>query len=112
MKKYIICLGIIMLALLIVSIKPTYGLTIENLNLNSNELLDYIEENNLRNIKKICTNDYCDYIKSTNIKRAIELFKTNYEEYLIDEVGKEKAREVILKGFPITKIELIDGTLG
>mgnify|MGYP006069852889 FL=1 len=111
MKKYIFCLGIIMLALVIVSIKPTYGLTNEALNLNSNELLNYIEENNLKNIKKICTDDYCDYLRSTNIKRAVEIFKTNYEEYLREKVGEEKAREIMLKGFKITKIELIDGTL-
>ena len=102
-----------MLALIIVSIKPTYGLTEETpLTLNSNDLLDYIAENNLKNIKKICTNDYCDYLKSTNIKKAIELFKANYEKYLTNEIGKEKAREVILKGFPITKIEFIGDTLG
>ena len=100
-----------MLALVIVSIKPTYGLTEKNLNLNSNELMNYIEENNLKNIKKICTIDFCDYLKSTNIERAIELFKTNYEEFLNGKIGQEKAREVIRKGFKITKIELIDGTL-
>lgn len=100
-----------MLALVIVSLKPTYGKTIESINLNSNELLNYMEENNLKNIKKICTFDYCDYVRSTNTKRAVELFKTNYEEYLSKKVGEEKAREIILKGFKITKIELIDSTL-
>ena len=53
----------------------------------------------------------CENINFVNIKRAVEIFKTNYEEYLREKVGEEKAREIMLKGFKITKIELIDGTL-
>ena len=108
MKKYLLCLGFIMLALLIVSIPKTYGLKYqeENIITTSNELLNYINDHNLVNIKKICTYDYCDYLRSTNTTRAIAIFKEKALAYIAKEKNEESAIEARVKGFPITKIEL------
>ena len=109
MKKYIIDLGIILIFLLILNIKPTYGYTDNNkkqLNILSNELLNYIETNDLKNIKSICSNDFCSYLKSQNIKRAIEIFKQEFADYLKQEKDEDLVTSTIIKGFPITEIHL------
>jgi len=82
MKKYIISMGIILISLLLVSIEPTYGLEVEDfkLNINSNNLLSYIEEEQIKNISELCTTDFCDYLRSNNIEEAIEIFKEKYQE--------------------------------
>lgn len=107
MKKYIFGLGIIMISLIIVSIKPTYGLESmkQELNINSNDLLTYMKDNKIQNIKKICTTDYCNYLKSVNMEKAIEIFKKDYQSYLTSKTNEEVALSTILKGFPIISIE-------
>ena len=83
----------------------TFGKELENqIYLNSNFLLDYIKENNLKNITEFCTNDFCDSIRSNNIERAIEIFKKKYQDYLMTITDEESALATIIKGFPITKI--------
>jgi len=106
MKKYIILMGITLLSLIIVSIEPTYGYEIEDyqLNINSNQLYEFIEEKNLKNISEFCTTDFCDYLRSNDMSKAIELFKAKYLEFLKQKVDEETALSTILKGFPITKI--------
>jgi len=110
MKKYIFLMGIILLSLIIVSIEPTYGLDEMNYKtyVNSNEIMNYIKENHLENIKKICTNDFCDYLRSTNLEESISIFKKKYQEFLETKIDKETALSIILKGFPITDIETFE----
>ncbi len=109
MKKYLILLGIIEVSLMLLSIKPTYGLVEkESLSfpMNSNVFFEKILTNEIDfNIKKICANEYCDYIKSPQKEKAIYLFKKDYQKYLETKTTKEEALSTILKGFAITKVE-------
>lgn len=107
MKKYIFAMGIIMMSLLVLSIKPTYGLTHKDveINVNSNDLLAYIKENQIKNITKICTIDFCDYIRSANTEKAIEIFKKKYQNFIEEKTNEEVALSTILKGFTITTLE-------
>lgn len=107
MKKYIFAMGIIMISLLIVSIKPTYGLTKNDVevNINSNELLTYIKEKEIKNITKLCTVDFCDYMRSLNTEKAVEIFKKKYQNFIEEKTSEEVALSTILKGFTITTIE-------
>ena len=106
MKKYLFLMGIVMLSLILISIEPTYGIETNGLT-NSNDLLNYIEENKIQNIKKICTIDFCDYIRSTNMQKAITIFIQKYQDYLSENTDSQNARATIIKGFPITKIEIL-----
>ena len=109
MKKYVINLGVIMLSLLILSIEPTYGQVEEKtrpLNINNTELLNYIQDHHLTNIKAICTYDFCDYVRSENMNRAMEIFTQKYKENLASQKGEEAAISATIKGFPITEIKL------
>jgi len=108
MKKYIFCLGITMIALVLIQIKPTYGLEEQSPTINSNQFIEYIENNKIVNIKKLCAKDFCDYLRSNNIKRAFEIFKQKYQEYLIKESDEETALSTILKGFELTIISQND----
>lgn len=108
MKKYIIDLGIILISLLILNINPSYGMEENSFktNISSNDILSYIEENHLTNIKSLCSNEFCSYLKSTNLKRAIEIFKQDFSKYLKESKGEEIAQTILIKGFPITEIHL------
>ena len=97
MKKYIILLGIIEVSLMLLSIKPTYGLV-------EKESLSFPMNSNVF-FEKILTNEYCDYIKSPQKEKAIYLFKKDYQKYLETKTTKEEALSTILKGFAITKVE-------
>ena len=109
MKKLLLLLGIVITMSILIFTKEAFGLELEqNIYLNSNNLLDYIKENNIKNIKKFCTTDFCDYLRSTNIEDGIELFKKKYFKYLSDKKNEEIATETILKGFPITKIKTLN----
>ncbi len=106
MRKTIYMMGVIMLALSILSIPPTYGLEEDQISQfqNSNVLFNQILKEHISNIKEICTYDYCDSLHSENLEKAIALFKENYEHYLETKLEKEEAISTILKGFPITKV--------
>lgn len=110
MKKYIFSLGIILVSLLLISIEPTYGLSSSNVNLglNSNQLLDYIQEHRLTNVSEICTRDFCDYLRSTNLEEGIEIFKKKYQSFLESKTDEETAIATVLKGFPITRISTLN----
>ncbi len=110
MKKYLLCLGFIMLALLIISIPKTYGLENNSyiIDINSNDLLNYIKENKINNIKKICVQDYCDYLRSPNINKAIAIFNDKVIAKIKEENSLEASLEARVKGFKVTKIELFN----
>lgn len=76
----------------------------QEININSNELLEFIKENKLTNIKEFCTEDFCDYLRSTNLEKAIEIFKGKYQDFLKNKTDEETALSTIIKGFPIIKI--------
>ena len=111
MKKYVFMLGIIMMSLLVLSIKPSYGMEVINtkeVNVYSTDFLSYVKENNLHNIKRICVEEYCDTLRGSSISKSFERFMKNYKEYLIDKVGEEQAIASYVKGFVITKIETLE----
>ena len=108
MKKYLLSLGSVFTALLLLSIEPTYGLEVDNYNINSNNLLEFIKKEKIQNISELCTIDFCDYLRSAKIESALEIFKTKYQEYLKEKTDEETALSTILKGFPITKINTLE----
>ncbi len=111
MRKYIFLMGIIMLALIIVSIEPTYGYqeipndvyTFEEQ--NSNTFFSSLIEDKNTSIKTVCTIDFCATLEGKNLKEAVENYKKKYQDYLTKMIGEEEALSTILKGFPITKAE-------
>ena len=105
MKKYVIFLTVVLILLGICFLPYSYGY---EESLNSKNLYAYLEENHIHNIQQLCTYDYCDYLRSVNLQKSITLYEQKYEEYLKEKIGSEKAYEVILKGFPITKIVLFN----
>lgn len=110
MKKYIFLSGFIMICLLILSIKPSYGLeSINNvpININSQDFLSYVKENNIINIKRICVNEYCDNLRGSTIDKAFANFSQKYQTYLKETISEEASLESYLKGFQITKIEIL-----
>ena len=110
MRKYVFLTGFIMICLLIMNIKPSYGLESVNdlnINVNSQDFLTYLKENNIMNIKKICVNEYCDSLRGSTIEKAFESFSKKYQNYLKETISEEASLESYLKGFQITKIEIL-----
>ena len=109
MKKYILGLGIVLISLIFVSIEPTYGLEMQEyeLNINSNYLLEYIKTENIQNVSELCTTDFCDYLRSDNLEKAFEIFKMKYQKFLSKKTDEETALSTILKGIPIIKINTL-----
>ena len=104
MKK--ILWGFIMILLSLSLVKTDNAYAYKQI-INSNDLVKYIENNNLYNINYLCTNDYCDYLRSVNIIRAIDIFKERYLDYLKGKMSEEEALDVIIKGFMITDYKTI-----
>ncbi len=108
MRKYIFLSGFIMICLLIMNIKPSYGLEtiIETkTNIRSSEFLTYVSENNIKNIKRLCVNEFCDTLRGSSLEKSFAIFREKYKNYLKETKGEEIALETSLKGFLITKIE-------
>ena len=112
LKKNIGLISFLIILFVVLNINTTNGLeknSINFTNLNSNNFLKFLEEKNISStISKICTTDYCDYAKGKNNAESLNIFKNNYEEYLINNGYSEIARSTILKGFPITSINVLD----
>ena len=111
MKKYVFLFGFILIVLIILSIKPSYGLELSNekeVRINSQEFLEYVEKENITNISKICAGSFCDYMRSANPKKALSIFTDKYCDYIEKTIGEEAALEVYVKGFFITKIETLN----
>ncbi len=105
MKRFFFLL---VLGFLLAFFPHTFGKEMEQaLSLNSNLLLDYIKDNDIKNITEFCTNDFCDSVRSQNIEKAIEIFKKKYQMYLGSQTDEETALSTILKGFPITEIKIL-----
>ncbi len=78
-------------------------------NLNSNQFIDLVKEKKLTRISQICTTNFCQYAKDDDIKKAFEIFKDDYKQYLLDTNNDiEIVNALLLKGFPITKIHVLD----
>lgn len=73
-------------------------------NLNSKNLITYINENNLLNkIKQVCSANICAPINSPNIEREIKNFIEKNISFLKSK-NEEVAIEAELKGFRIERI--------
>ncbi len=110
MRKYIFLAGFIMVCLLIMNIKPSYGLEVlneEDVHVNSHEFLEYVSNNNLQNIKRLCVSQFCETLRGSSLEKSFALFSEKYQKYLEETKGKEIALEASLKGFIITKIETL-----
>ena len=110
MRKYIFLSGFIMICLLVMNIKPSYGLEGINeteTNIRSNEFLTYVSENNINNIKRLCVKEFCDTLRGSSLEKSFAIFSEKYKNYLKETKGEEIALETSLKGFIITKIETL-----
>ncbi len=112
MKKNIGLIAFFVILLLILNINPTNNLeknTINFTNLNSNNFLNFLQEKNITSpISQICTVDYCDYAKGKSNEETLAIFKNKYEEFLKNNGYDDIAHTTILKGFPITSINVLD----
>ena len=112
LKKNVCLICFFIILFVVLNINTTNGLeknSINFTNLNSNNFLKFLEEKNIDStISKICTTDYCDYAKGSNNSESLNIFKDSYEQYLIKKGYSEIARSTILKGFPITSINVLD----
>lgn len=73
-------------------------------NLNSKDLLSYLEENRLVNkVNKVCSNDICTSIHFSNLEQDIASFIKKNVEYLKTK-GEEISINADLKGFKIDRI--------
>lgn len=81
--------------------------TVSGMEINSKNILEYIKGQKYFNeIKTICSENFCKEIDLTNLTHSLENFIEKYELEVLKSSGEEKAFEVKLKGFPITKINL------
>lgn len=72
---------------------------------NSKNLLKYIEENNLiEQIDLVCSSDICMKINSSTINRDIKSFINKNLNYLKNKVDDNTYLNLELKGFKIDKI--------
>ena len=99
MKKYFFVITILIIFILITFIPYSYGYETKLTTIN---LASYLEENNITNVKKICSNEFCDYLRSVNLTKSISIY-----EYWQEKIGSQKAYEMKIKGFPITDIVLM-----
>ena len=78
------------------NIKEEYLYNINHLNLENK-----INNDNIHNIKKICSYDYCDFFDGDSIKQSIERFANKYLDTIKDEEIKNTLK---VKGIKITKL--------
>ena len=77
---------------------------IKTSNLNSKNLLTYINENNLKDkIDRVCSSNICVSINPSNVERDIKSFIEKNISYIKNK-NEEAALEAELKGFRIEKI--------
>ena len=112
MKRNIGFIAFMLSIFVILNIDYSNGLeknTINFTNLNSNHLIEFLKEKNISSIiSKFCTTDFCEYAKGTNNEESLAIFKNKYEEYLVTNGHEDIAHTTILKGFPITSINVLD----
>lgn len=107
MKKY----AIMILFLICLSINTYQAISKNNCtneikptSLNSKNLLNYIEENNLiESIHQVCSSEICVTINPSNMKRDIQKFMEKHINY-IKSKSEEAAIDAQLKGFKIDSI--------
>lgn len=111
MKKYLIL--IIFLICLSINTYNAYNKNnclniVKPTNLNSKNLINYINENNLLdNLDRVCSQDICISINPSNLERDIKSFIEKNLNYLQNK-NPEAAIEAELKGFRIDKIITYD----
>lgn len=112
MKKRIGLLLFLLSIFFIIQIGETNGMEKNQItfsNLNSNHFVSFVKEKQIDSkISKICTNEFCDFVRGKSIEESFEIFKTKYESFLRQEKDEEIVRSTILKGFPITSVNVLD----
>lgn len=69
---------------------------------NTNNISEIIKEEDLPNVKKICSYNFCDYIRGKNLKSSMEIF---IKKYLKKQPQDDEIKKTIyVKGLKITKI--------
>ena len=104
MKKYFFVITILSILILTTFIPYSYGYEDKVTTIN---LASYLEENNITNVKKICSDEFCDYLRSVNLTKSISIYEEKCEKYWQEKIGFQKAYEMKIKGFPITDIVLM-----
>lgn len=99
MKKYLVLLLILLFSFLSVEETNSYLDYIDPVEINTNNLKDYLDKNNLI-IKEFCSYDRCYTLKEDNIDISVENFRNIYDKYL----PEDELLNVRVKGYPITKI--------
>lgn len=100
MKKYFFILILFLIFIVSVSAK-----SINNTNLNSNDLLDYLKEQNINDkVIKVCNIDYCDYLKYDNLEKSVNKYIEDYLNYIKEKTDEDTSLRVSLKGFLITEV--------
>ena len=73
-------------------------------NINSNNVLDYLEVNNM-SINEICAKDYCENINGSLLYKSLNKFTNNYLDYLKKDIDNDTYLSIYLKGFKIYSIK-------
>ena len=102
MKKYLVLLTIILFSLLMINESSGAFNYIDPIEVNTNNLKDYLKNNNYDDIRGFCSYDYCYEIREDDIEKSIMNFKKIYNKYLTD----DERLIVDIKGYPITRIIL------
>ena len=104
--KYLWSILIILLTIFFI-----FNVKAENINnaeINSLEIIDYLKDNNkLDKVKYLCTNNFCSREMYGNKEKEIKSFLKNYISK-IKEKSLEEGIKAELKGFKITKIVFND----
>lgn len=104
MKKYFFIFAIFLIAIVSVSAKNV-DKRLDTNNLNSNNLLKYLERNNLSGKTiRVCNQDYCEYLKYKNLEKAVKVYVDDYLEFIKEKTDVDTSVRVSLKGFFITEI--------
>ena len=97
---------------ILIQVENTNGLEKNRItfqNLSSLNFLEFVKEKQISNrISKICTTDFCDYVRGANIDESFQIFTQKYEQFITKNADSDIARTTILKGFPITYVNVLD----
>lgn len=97
---------IVLLTIFFVSVVKAEN--VNNIEINSLEIIDYLKESKMiEKVKYICTDDCCSKEMYGNREKEIKIFIHNYISK-IKEKSLEEGIKVELKGFKITKIVFND----
>jgi len=104
MKKYFFILVLFLVMVITVSAKSVDN-TLDINNLNSNNLLEYLNQQDLNGKDvMICNQDYCDYLKHESLEKSVKTYINDYLNFVKEKTDADTSVRVSLKGFLITEI--------